>query len=294
MSVMPPEPAHARPKPSPAGGIGAAWAILIGMGATSVTYNVVHAVHGGALNIALALVYGIAPVYGAALLSHVVAVHGGGRFMQAITFLLMLGAMGLSIGATAAVVRPVAGVWMQWLFGIVIDGASLVALRVILNDRTRRATAAAEIGAAQEQLQAALAEAREAVQDRSRLEQDRAELQAELATVKAELGAELEAVREELRTAREAVPKGGSRKRSSAAPKAPRTAPEDDLALEARALELLATDLNMTGAELARKLGVTEGYGRKLRRKLTAPDRPVDRPGPPAQDRSQDRHEDRT
>ena len=130
-------PSHAR---TTAGtpGLGAAWAILIGAGATSITYNVTHAVHGGALNVGLALVYGIAPVYVSALLSHVVAVHGGGKFMQGITFVLMLGAMALSIGATAAVVQPVAGAWMQWLFGIVIDGAALVALRVILSSRGRQ------------------------------------------------------------------------------------------------------------------------------------------------------------
>ncbi|HMH94011.1 MAG TPA: hypothetical protein VK586_23395 [Streptosporangiaceae bacterium] len=74
------------------------------------------------------------------------------------------------------------------------------------------------------------------------------------------------------------------------------TAPEDDLELEARALKLLATDLNMTGAEVGRQLGVTEGYGRKLRRRLAGErpsedeaDRPGDRAGTAAEDRSEDR-----
>jgi hypothetical protein len=74
------------------------------------------------------------------------------------------------------------------------------------------------------------------------------------------------------------------------------TGPEDDIELESKALKLLATDLDMSGAELARKLGVSEGYGRKLRRRLTmtgpseaVPDRPEDRAGTAGADRSQDR-----
>lgn len=74
------------------------------------------------------------------------------------------------------------------------------------------------------------------------------------------------------------------------------TAPDDDLELEAKALKLLATDLTMSGAELARKLEVSEGYGRKLRRRLTgdrpaegAPDRPEDRAGTATADRGEDR-----
>jgi len=85
--------------------------------------------------------------------------------------------------------------------------------------------------------------------------------------------------------------------RSGSAPRPDtRTAPEDDLELEARALKLLATNLNMTGGELGRRLGVSEGYGRKLRRRLTdtgpleaAPDRSDDRTGSAAADRSEGR-----
>jgi hypothetical protein len=74
------------------------------------------------------------------------------------------------------------------------------------------------------------------------------------------------------------------------------TASEDDLDLEARALKLLATNLDMGGAELARELGISPGYGRKLRRRLAGdrsaedePDRPDDRDGTASEDRSEDR-----
>ena len=78
------------------------------------------------------------------------------------------------------------------------------------------------------------------------------------------------------------LPTGPARRSKAAArggPRPHRTAPKtvvaDDLALEAKALELLAGDLTMSGAALARELGVSESYGRKLRRRLTQPDRPA-------------------
>lgn len=97
---------------------------------------------------------------------------------------------------------------------------------------------------------------------------------------------------------------GGPARRSRTAPArtgtAPQsdasTAPDDDLELEAKALKLLATNLDMSGAELARHLGVSEGYGRKLRRRLTGDrpseteaDRPEDRTGTARADRGEDR-----
>ena len=86
--------------------------------------------------------------------------------------------------------------------------------------------------------------------------------------------------------------------RSGAAPRTgPGTAPQDDLDLEARALKLLATNLDMSGAELGKRLGVSEGYGRKLRRRLSeerpsdaVPDRSEDRTGTAPGDRGEDRN----
>jgi hypothetical protein len=85
--------------------------------------------------------------------------------------------------------------------------------------------------------------------------------------------------------------------RSGTAPRtAAGTAPDDDLELESRALKLLATDLTMSGAELARQLEISPGYGRKLRRRLTGelpseaePDRPGDRSSTAPGDRPEDR-----
>jgi hypothetical protein len=125
---------HARP---------AAWGVLALTGATTLTFNVWHATHAGHMILPLALLYGFAPVLAAMGLSHIVAAHQGGPAMKGAAFAVMLGAMTLSMGATAAVVRPTSGPWLCWLFGIIIDAAALVALQVILSPESKAAARAA-------------------------------------------------------------------------------------------------------------------------------------------------------
>jgi hypothetical protein len=130
----------------------AAWAVLIGMGGTSLTFNIYHAAAAdghvtssahqaagsgvsGHLALGLAVLYGLAPVGAAMGLSHLAGSYRTGRegrVMQAVTVIVMLGAMALSVGATAAVVAPVAPGLLRFVFPAVMDAASLVALRVIL------------------------------------------------------------------------------------------------------------------------------------------------------------------
>jgi len=137
----------------------AAWAVLVGMGGTSVTFNIWHATHAGRMLVPLALLYGIAPVFAAMGLSHMVAAHKGGKLMQWVTFGVMLGAMGLSIGAIAAVVGPTAGPALRWLFGAVLDAAALLALRVVLSEHEREAARSAARQAAAEAMARAALEA---------------------------------------------------------------------------------------------------------------------------------------
>lgn len=249
-------------------GVAAAWAVLVGMGGTSVTYNVYHAVTHGQMDLALALLYGIAPVFAAACLSHIVAVYNGGWFMRAVAFAVMLGAMTLSIGATASVVAPTAGP-LRWLFGGVLDAAALVALRVILDRRESDAAAGAEL----EDARCRIAESESAA----------AELRAELAGAavaleRAELRrAELEA---ELRAAAGRKPPRGSARKTARRPaagsarKAPAgSAPEtgdetDDLTTEMQALNIITAEPGINGSELGRRLGKTERYGRELLKRL--------------------------
>jgi len=267
--------AHEAPRPARSSAVFAAWAVLVGMGGTSVTYNVYHAVHHGSMNLGLALLYGIAPVFAAALLSHIVAEHDGGRFLQAVTFAVMLGAMTLSIGATAAVVKPAAGPWMQWLFGAVLDAAALVALRVILSGRKRQAEATAAMEAAGRTVAEAERIADEAAGSVAEAEQRAVAAEAELTAAKAALQAERE----------RRVP-GRNRRRSSArkpaatsarnrAPEpdpevspepAGSSAPEDvpDLDAEARILALI--DQGHSASQAGILAGKSDSYGRQVAR----------------------------
>jgi hypothetical protein len=143
MTTMPTEtPAHARP-PQALSPVRISWVTLLGTGGISVTFNIVHAVAHGRMELGLAMLYGIAPVFSAMCLSHIVALHKGGRGMQVLTYLVMLGAMAMSIGAVASVVHPVAGPYLEWVMGAVLDAAALIALRVILTEHQRAAARAA-------------------------------------------------------------------------------------------------------------------------------------------------------
>jgi hypothetical protein len=271
--------AHEAPRPARSSAVFAAWAVLVGMGGTSVTYNVYHAVHHGSMNLGLALLYGIAPVFAAALLSHIVAEHDGGRFLQAVTFAVMLGAMTLSIGATASVVEPASGPWMQWLFGAVLDAAALVALRVILSGRKRKAEAVAAMEAAQGTLSEAERIATEAAGSVAEAEQKAAQFEAELATTKAALEAERERRLPARNRRRSSARKPAAASARNQAPEpAPEvtpepapvpvgsSAPEDvpDLDAEARILKYIAEGHSASKAGVL--AGKSDSYGRTVAR----------------------------
>jgi hypothetical protein len=287
--------AHEAPRPARSSAVTAAWAVLVGMGGTSVTYNVYHAVHHGSMNLGLALLYGIAPVFAAALLSHIVAEHDGGRFLQAVTFAVMLGAMTLSIGATAAVVKPAAGPWMQWLFGAVLDAAALVALRVILTGRKRKAEAAMAMEAAERTVAEAERIAAEAAGSVAEAEQKAAEIEAEALAAKDAVQAELTRVSTELAAANATVEalrsrrgsprkssRSSGRKRTTASPlnSGPSSPPETnggsppetesaaEADTEAQALMILAAEPDISGSKLGLRLGKSERYGCILKNKL--------------------------
>jgi hypothetical protein len=108
----------------------AAWLVLACAGTTMASFNIWHALHSDMPGYLAGLV-GVAPVLIAVGLSHVVARSNAGWFLKAVTFLVMVGAMVLSVRATGYVVRLAFGdLWP--LFGAVVDAAALVALQVIL------------------------------------------------------------------------------------------------------------------------------------------------------------------
>ncbi len=261
-------PKHANPEaaavavPVKSGATAAAWAVLVGMGGTSVTYNIFHAVNHGRMNLGLALLYGIAPVFAAMCLSHIVAEHASGNAMKLAAFAVMAGAMTLSMGAIASVVAPAAGPWMRWLFGAVLDAAALVALRVILEGRSRKASAASA-------MEAAHAIAREAAGKVAGLE-------AELSRVLAELEAERKRASSPRKPRRgsprkprpSSAPEPALTSASGSAPELPAGTDLDDLGTEAQALNILAADPDISGSELGRRLGKTDRYGRELIKRL--------------------------
>jgi len=157
-----PGPAHARKDvaPRPHDRI-AAWLVLAFAGTTMVAFNMWHAIHGG-IPLVLAVLYGLAPVVLALGLSHVVAAYRGGWFMKGTTFVIMLGAMVLSVRATGYVVKPATGnLWP--LFGAVTDAAALMALQVILSPESRAAAKAARKAAGEAAAEAAPSAIPEAV-----------------------------------------------------------------------------------------------------------------------------------
>lgn len=237
-------------------GLGAAWAVLIGTGVTSVTYNVVHATQGARLQIVLALLLGFAPAFVAACLSHVAAVLDAPGWVKAAVIAVMGAGMVLSASATAAVVAPADPSWRGWLFGGTLDAAALLALWAILTARGRKNEAAMAVDAAH-------AEAREAVAERSRLE-------AELVSVRAELEAEVQALTSALNK-RPASP----RKRATSSPRnkaasSPRNSAPEDIDTQAEALSILIAEPDISGAALGLRLGKSKRYGCMLKAKLAA------------------------
>ena len=171
--------------------IWAAWAVLIGMGGTEMVYNIWHAIFTGHMHWGLALLYGLAPVAAAVLLSHIVAELGDGWFLRAVAFLVMLSAMSLSAYATASVTRPAAGSWFAWVFGLTLDAAALVALQVILSSRSRK-------NAAMEALETAGAQVHKAQSEAATARRELAEVRAELTATRERLEAEVQGLRSAL------------------------------------------------------------------------------------------------
>lgn len=110
-----------------------AWILLVVMGSATIALNVVHAVTTGKLDDALAVVVALVPVIAYVGLSEIVAVFRG-RILQTVTVISMFLGMALSISAVAAVVRPEAGPYLCWLFGVGLDLPVVISLYVIMNE----------------------------------------------------------------------------------------------------------------------------------------------------------------
>lgn len=299
-----------------------AWAVFLGMAGTTMAFQVYHAVTTGRMPWPLAVLYGIVPL---AISIGVLAfaAHWPSKGGRAGAYLITAGAMFMSASATGTVTFYAAASHTELLFGFILDGAALLAIRFIFDGPTA-AQAVAEVTRREAELTAkangerSLRERAEA-EHRAAMADLKARADAAIGKLRADGQAALDGLRGELAEAEKALASarseaeksaariavlerklGGPARRSRTAParsgtatrSAAGTAPEDDLDLEARALKLLATNLDMSGAELAEKLGISAGYGRKLRRRLTG-DRPAEAAPDLAEDRAGTAPEDR-
>lgn len=275
-----------------------AWTVFWLTAGTSVLYNCYHALVDDRMPWYTGVPEGVLPLVVAI---GVIEFSGAWRKnvpLQVAAWAVAAGAMAWSSVAINSVVSH------GWALGLIGDTAALAAMYFLLNGPTA-AQAVAAVARREAELLAKIDAGRSAREDAE------AVLRAERADLERRAMAEIEGRDRALADAAEALALarsdtekavarvavlerklGGPARRSRTAPArsgtASRpdagTAPEDDLDLEARALKLLATNLDMSGAELAEKLGISAGYGRKLRRRLTG-----DRPSGDGADRTEDR-----
>lgn len=285
-------PEHARTAPKQSSARVAAWSVLITMGGTSVTLNIWDATHSAVpLFWLLAGLRGFAPVFAAMGLSEAAARFDGGKAFRYVAFAIMSGAMLLSASAVAHVLRPSypgggLGLFMSWLFGLVLDAAALTGLWIILTERERRREA--ERDAASRDSGQELADAVAAAQGRAARES---------ATVIEGLRAELATANATAEALRSAAHGRRSRRSAGPAPRTRKSAPGSgdtrDLTAELRALQMLDAHPDLRakgqGTELARKLGFSPSYGRKLHSRLTAEERPAEAPQERAGERGAER-----
>jgi len=283
-----PDPQHARPARERDTTIAAAWAILICLGGTQVTFNVASALRHSTLS-PVPVLAGLGPVLAAVLLSHLAASRRAQAWFRVAITLVMLCSMAVSIGATVEVTTPVfAAWWRAVLFGIVLDAASLLALWFIMDRHGEKAAAAAAVELARAEGARAVADAREAAGKAAAAE-------AELAAFRDQSQAELSAVQAELTaaTARASALNDALKSRRGSPPKRTRSSPPNrragspvnpragspvnsdassplpgDVDTQAAALSILAEKPGISGAELGAHLGVSKSYGCRLKREL--------------------------
>lgn len=243
----------------------AAWAVLSVMGGSSVIFNVVHAFRHAPHNWLLPALYGIGPVLAAVLLSHIGADRRVGKWTRAAVVVVMLLSMATSIGATADIVEPMSGPYLNWLYGAIMDAAALVALRVILDSRSKAAGEATALEAAEAEARAARSQAAEADNRAAAAETALASTRAELEAVRAKLPARNTRRGSARKPARNTAAASARNQPAGSAPALP---PEADLDTEAQALLILGEEPGISGSQLGIRLGKSDRYGRELIKRL--------------------------
>lgn len=255
-----------------------AWAVFIGMAGTTMSFQVYHSIERGQMPWPLAVLFGVVPLAISMLIIEVVSGwEDAPKWVRGAAYLLIGGAMYLSAAATGAVVLKAAPPHSSLLFGLLLDGAAILAARFLMTGTSRAAKA--ELAALEQAAQAERAARLEAEEEaEAALSEAQAALDAEREE-RAALAARLEAAQRQLAEAAQGRHEGGTvppkPARHKTASAAPRTRVKDPLeqaaetVIRERAKIILAEEPGISGSELGRRLEVQEGYGRRLRRELT-------------------------
>ena len=246
-----------------------AWSVFIGMAGTTMAFQVYHSVKYGHMPSTLAYLYGIVPLAISMLVIEFVSGwENAPKWARPSAYLITGGSMFLSAAATGAVVFHAAPDHASLLFGLLLDGAAILAARFLMTAGQKAVDAAgqAEVGTAD-------AVALRAALEGERLDRQAAEAERDTARqAAAAAGAEAEALPERWRRKRSEVAVTGHG--------SPGDAEGDCRARGGRtwrrsfdtyaaALEILDKDPDITASELGRRLNRSEGRGRQIKRELT-------------------------
>ncbi len=241
-----------------------AWLVFISMAGTTMSFQVYHSVKHGHMPWPLAVLYGVVPLFISMLVIEFVSGWGDApKWVRWFAYLIIGGAMYLSASATGAVVLQAAPSHSSLLFGLLLDGAAILAARFLM--LTAKPVSAPE--------QSAL----ESVLEAERIARESAEAELEAARKdEAEAVARAEEVARQLADATRQLARKPAGSGSGNRTRKPRTATGAreaaaavaDLDTYAEALRILADEPGISASELGRRLGRSESRGRQIMREL--------------------------
>lgn len=253
-----------------------AWAVFVSMAGTTMSFQVYHSIKHGHLPPPLAVLYGVVPLVISMLLIEVISGwEDAPKWTRGAAYLIIAGSMYLSAAATGAVVLKAAPPHSSLLFGLLLDGAAILAARFLMTGVKRAASAqlAALQSAADAERQARLQA--DAERDAMLRERDtaRAEVAASVAR-EATLAEEAERLKADAERRQGDTAKATpARRRGDAGPR--RSVTQDPLSAAAEVVTLeqaraiLEAEPDIAGSELGRRLGFKPSYGRTLKQKVT-------------------------
>ena len=239
-----------------------AWLVFISMAGTTMSFQVYHSIEHGHMPWPLAVLYGVVPLFISMLVIEVVSGWADApEWVRWAAYLIIGGAMYLSAAATGAVVLRAAPPHSSLLFGLLLDGAAILAARFLMTAVKR--AAAAELSAAQSALEGERSARQQAEDDReaARAETAAAAAKAEALERNAAAAGNGQSGNRKRKPGGSGNPRpgNGDRKQLEEAGEAPA-----DLDSEARVLWFL--DKGYSASQAGVKAGLTDSRGRQIAR----------------------------